>query len=201
MNALPAAIESPSDHVGWIAAQIVAVPTSNELGIATDQELTSSSSEFIYSKFRQTNQDVYVYVRYLQTGQIERKSLVEQIRPVAAISIGAELSIRHELDSGAHAWGRDLQITKFQAYCGGRYIITTAVGSATMVFSTMPLGSSSGTILTDDHVPNPAVPELFWTLLGPSRVFRRAPQVGEKVQVRIYSSLCHLMFYILKLSI
>jgi hypothetical protein len=33
--ALPVAIESPSAHIGWISAQIVAVPTPDELGIVT----------------------------------------------------------------------------------------------------------------------------------------------------------------------
>lgn len=182
---LPAAIESPSDHVGWTSAQIVAVPTSNELGIVTDQDLVESSNKILFVNFKETDQDVHVYVRYLQTGQIERKSLVTQVRPAAAIFVGAELSIFHGIDSGGHTWSCDLQITQFQACRSGRYIVTTGVGSAAIVFSMMPLGSPSDKMLRDNNVSNSAIPELSCTLLGPSRVFRRPPQVGEKVQVRI----------------
>ena len=183
--ALPAAIESPSDHVGWISAQIVAIPTSHELGIVTEQELVESNGNILLANFNETNQDVHIYVRYLQTGQIERKSLMTQVRPVAAISVGAELSICYRLDSGDYVWSCDLQITQFQACFGGRYVITTGVGSAATVFSTKPLGSSFDKMLSDDNVSSSAPPEVICTLLGPSKVFRHSPQVGEKVQVRI----------------
>lgn len=83
---LPAVIECPSDHVGWISAQIVAVPTSNKLGIVTERDSVGSSSELLFTYFKDTIQDVHVYVRYLETGQIERKSLSKQVRSGAFLS-------------------------------------------------------------------------------------------------------------------
>jgi hypothetical protein len=65
---LPAAIESPSDYIGWISAQIVAVPTPDELGIITEREVMESSSNALFTYFSGAAQDVHVYVRYLQTG-------------------------------------------------------------------------------------------------------------------------------------
>jgi hypothetical protein len=185
--ALPAAIESPSDHVGWISAQIVTVPTSGELGIVTEREAMESSSDSLFSCFNDTTQDVYVYVRYLQTGQIERKSLSKRIRPIGGISIGAALSIRHELESGDHAWSCDLHITEFKACYGGRYIITAGTGSTAVVFSTRPLKNSFDKMLRDDKSSSSIIPELDCTLLGSSKVFTDPPKVGEKVQVRIIS--------------
>ncbi|KAL5113147.1 hypothetical protein ACEQ8H_008989 [Pleosporales sp. CAS-2024a] len=76
--ALPAEIESPSAHIGWISAQIVAVPTPDELGIVTGQEVMESSSDTLFGYFNKPAGDVHVYVRYLETGQIERKSLSKQ---------------------------------------------------------------------------------------------------------------------------
>ena len=183
----PAAIESPSDHVGWISAQIVAVPTSNELGIVTEREIVESSSDFVFASFNGATQDVHVYVRYLQTGQIERKSLSTQVRPIGGISIGAALSICHELESGDHAWSCDLHITEFKACYGGRYIITTGVGSAAIVFSTRPFKSSFDKMLGNDSSSTSAIPEFSCTLLGPSKVFNHPPKVGEKVQVSTIS--------------
>ncbi|KAI6306648.1 hypothetical protein MCOR30_011747, partial [Pyricularia oryzae] len=92
--ALPAAIESPSDHVGWISAQIVAVPAPDELGIITEREVMKSNGEDLFAYFNDAAPDVHVYVRYLQTGQIERKSLSKQVRPIGGINIGATLSVR-----------------------------------------------------------------------------------------------------------
>ncbi|KUJ18885.1 uncharacterized protein LY89DRAFT_643409 [Mollisia scopiformis] len=165
--ALPAAIESPSGHIGWISAQIVAVPTPDELGIVTVQEVTESSSDAIFAHFNGTAGDVHVYVRYLETGQIERKSLSKQVRPVGGISVGAALSIRHELDSGEHAWSCDLRITEFKAFQGGE-----------------PLKASSDIMLYgNDNSASFTIPEFDCTLLGPSKVFINPPKVGEKVQI------------------
>lgn len=60
---LPAAIESPSDHFGWISAQIVAVPTPEELGIVTEREVMESSSDALFAYLNNTTQNVHVYVR------------------------------------------------------------------------------------------------------------------------------------------
>ncbi|KAK4675296.1 MLKL and TUDOR domains-containing protein [Podospora pseudoanserina] len=181
---LPAAIESPSDHVGWISAQIVAVPTPDELGIVTEREIVKSSSDALFAYFNDTAQDVHVYVRYLQTGQIERKSLSKRVRPIAGISLGAALSIRHELESGDHAWSGDLHITEFKACYGERYIITAGVGSTAIVFFTRPLKNFFDKMLRDDDNPSGStIPEFECTLLGPSKVFTHPPKVGEKVQI------------------
>lgn len=183
---LPEAIESPSDHVGWISAQIVAVPTPEELGIVTERQVLDSSSDALFAYFNNTTQDVHIYVRYLQTGQIERKSLSKQVRPVGGISLGATLSIRYELESGDHGWSGDLQITEFKACYGGQYIITAGVGSNAIVFSTRPVKDSFSKMLRDDDNPSSSIiPEFDCTLLGPSTAFSHPPKVGEKVQVRI----------------
>ncbi|EGZ70965.1 hypothetical protein NEUTE2DRAFT_159242 [Neurospora tetrasperma FGSC 2509] len=171
---LPAAIESPSDHVGWISAQIVAVPTPEELGIVTERQVLDSSSDALFAYFNNTTQDVHIYVRYLQTGQIERKSLSKQVRPVGGISLGATLSIRYELESGDHGWSGDLQITEFKA----------CVGSNAIVFSTRPVKDSFSKMLRDDDNPSSSIiPGFECTLLGPSTAFSHPPKVGEKVQV------------------
>ena len=187
--ALPAAIESPSDHVGWISAQIVAVPTLDELGIVTEREVMESKGDDLFAHFNDTTPDVHIYVRYLQTGQIERKSLSKQVRPIGGISIGATLSIWYALESGGHAWSCDLHITEFKACYGGQYIITVGVGSTAIVFSTRPLKNSFDNMLRDDdNFSSSIIPEFDCTLLGPSKVFVDPPKVGEKVQVRIISA-------------
>ena len=183
---MPAAIESPSDHVGWISAQIVAVPISNELGIVDERDSIGSSSELLFTYFKDTIHDVHVYVRYLETGQIERKSLSKQVRPIGGISVGAPLSIRHELESGGHAWSCDLHITEFKACYGGQYIITTGVGSSATEFSTRPLKNYFDKILRDDDNSSFSTAlEFDYNLLGPSKVFTDPPKIGEKVQVCI----------------
>ena len=183
---LPAEIECPSHHVGWISAQIVAVPTPDELGIVTEQQVMESRGDALFAYFNDTSQDVHVYVRYLQTGQIERKSLSKQVRPTGGISLGAGLSIRYELESGDHAWSSDLNITEFKACYGGRYVITAGVGPSAVIFSTRPLKNSFNKMLReDDNSSTSTIPEFDCALLGPSKVFTHPPKVGEKVQVRI----------------
>jgi hypothetical protein len=195
---LPAAIESPSDHVGWISAQIVAVPTPDELGIVTGREVMESSSDALFAYFNETARDVHIYVRYLQTGQIERKSLSKRVRPIGGISVGAALSIRHELDLGDHAWSCDLHITEFKACYGGEYIITACGGSTSVVFSTRPLGTSFDNMLHgNDNSSTSAIPEFDYTLLGPSKIFIHPPKVGEKVQV-CTTSLEHRAVHLLR---
>jgi len=182
--ALPAAIESPSGHVGWTTAQIVAVPTPDELGIVTMRKVMESSSDALVAYFNGTVGDIHVYVRYLQSGQIERKSLSKQIRPVGGISVGATLSIRHELNSGDHAWSCDLRITEFKACQGGEYIITACDDSTSVEFSTSPLKTSFGVMLHgNDNDSNFAISDFDYTLLGPSKVFIHPPKVGEKIQI------------------
>lgn len=181
---LPAELECPSDHVGWITAQIVSVPTLDDLGIVTDQEVLESASKDMLTYFSDVTQDVHVYVRYLQTGQIERKSLSKRLRPIGGISVGATLSIRHGLESGGFAWSGDLCITEFKALYGGKYILTAGAGSTSTVFSTRPLKTPFNTMLRDDESSSAStIPELDCVLLGPSKTFVYPPKVGEKVQV------------------
>jgi hypothetical protein len=195
--ALPAEIESPSDHIGWISAQIVAVPTPDELGIDTVRDGIGSSSDALFAYSNGTAGDVHVHVRYLQTGQIERKSLSKQVRPVGGISIGAALSIRHELDSGDHAWSSDLHITEFKACQGGKYIITACNRSTSVEFCTRPLKTSPDFMLHgNNNSLSFAIPEFDYMLLGPSKVFIHPPKVGEKIQV-CTTSLGHCVRHLL----
>ncbi|KAF3197218.1 hypothetical protein TWF679_003498 [Orbilia oligospora] len=174
-------IESPLDHVGWTCGQIVAVPTPAELGIFAEREVMEASTESLFDYFSNTAQDVDIYVRYLQTGQIERKSLLRQIRPISGISVGAVVSIRHELEPGIYAWSSDFHITEFKACYGGKYIITAGTGLNAVVFCTRPFKTSSE-MLPDDNSFTSSIPEFDFKLLGPSRAFNHPPKVGEKIQ-------------------
>ncbi|OAA53708.1 hypothetical protein ISF_08647 [Cordyceps fumosorosea ARSEF 2679] len=181
---LPASLESSLDHVGWIAAQIVAVPTPGELGVTTDREVMEASGEDLISCFNNTARDIYVHVRYLQTGQIEIKSLQRQIRGAGGISIGAAIAIRYELESGKHAWSSDTIITEFSTCKGGAYNITAGSGRNVIPFSTVPFVGSFDDMLHDEGETNGStLPYYQYTLLGPSRAFWKVPGVGEKVQI------------------
>lgn len=167
----------------------MAVPTPEELGIVTEREVMGSSSDALFAYLNNTTQDVHVYVRYLQTGQIERKNLSKQVRPIGGISIGAALCIRYELESGGHVWSNDLHITEFKACYGGQYVITAGAGSSAITFSTRPIKNSFDKMLRDeDDYSSSTTPEFDCTLLGPSKVFANPPKVGEKVQVCIIST-------------
>lgn len=193
--ALPASIESSLDHVGWISAQIVAVPTPRELGIMTEDDVIKASTESLISCFNDTARDIYVHVRYLQTGQIEQKSLLKKTRPVGGIYVGAPIAIRCELGPSKYGWGSDTHIAEFKACFGGRYDITAGAGATTRTFSTTPINASFDGMLHNDVPPNAPTPHMEFMLLGPSKVFYQPPKVGEKVQVctlaflpRVYSN-------------
>ncbi|KJX93795.1 hypothetical protein TI39_contig4254g00001 [Zymoseptoria brevis] len=182
--ALPAAIESPSAHIGWVSAEIVAVPTPADLGIVTVRDNTDSCSGAISAYLDGAAGDVHVYVRYVQTGQIERKSLSKQIRPVKGLSIGGTLCIRHELDSDDLVWSCDLRITELKACQGGAYIITACDDSTSIEFRTRPLKTLSGSVPhSNDDSLGTAVPDFDYMLLGPSKTFTCPPKVGEKIQI------------------
>ncbi|KAL7807409.1 hypothetical protein V8C26DRAFT_414763 [Trichoderma gracile] len=181
---MPAAIESPLDHIGWTSAQIVSVPTADQLGIFTEREIIDSNNDTFFSCFSNATPDVYVHVRYLQTGQIERKNLSRRVRPFGNICIGAALSIQYELQAGSHAWSHDLHITEFRACFGGQYIITASGGSENIVFSTRLLKTSFEKLLSDDDkIADSSLPEFNCTLLGSSKVFINPPKIGEKIQI------------------
>uniref|UniRef100_A0A8H7N3M6 Uncharacterized protein n=1 Tax=Bionectria ochroleuca TaxID=29856 RepID=A0A8H7N3M6_BIOOC len=181
--ALPASIESPSHHVGWISAQIVAVPTPTEMGIMTEDDVIKASGESLIPCFNDTARDIYIHVRYLQTGQLERKSLLKKTRPVGGIYIGAPISIQFELEPGRYGWSSDTHIAEFKACFGGRYSITAGAGANTYVFSTTPIKASFDGMLQNDVHSDAPTPQLEFILLGPSKVFYQAPKIGEKIQV------------------
>ncbi|CAG9973398.1 unnamed protein product [Clonostachys byssicola] len=181
--ALPASIESPSHHVGWISAQIVAVPTPTEMGIMTEDDVMKASSESLIPCFNDTARDIHIHVRYLQTGQIEQKSLLNKTRPVGGIYIGAPISIRCELEPGRYGWTSDTHIAEFKACFGGNYTITAGAGANTYVFSTTPIKASFDGMLLSDVQSDAPTPQLEFVLLGPSKVFYQAPRIGEKIQV------------------
>lgn len=58
---LPAVIESPSEHIGRIFAQIV----PDGLRIVTRGEVIEPSGDGLFSYFSETARDVHVHVRYL----------------------------------------------------------------------------------------------------------------------------------------
>ncbi|CAH0055447.1 unnamed protein product [Clonostachys solani] len=180
--ALPASIESPLGHVGWISAQIVAVPTPTEMGITTEDEVINAGSESFISCFNDTARDIYIHVRYLQTGQIEQKSLLKKTRPVGGIYIGAPISIRCELEPGKYGWSSDTHIAEFKACFGGRYRITAGAGANTHAFSATPIKASFDGMLQSDAHSDAPTPQLEFILLGPSKVFYQAPKIGEKVE-------------------
>lgn len=180
---LPAAIESPG-HIGWMSAQIVAVPTPAELGIIAARDGMGSGSSSISAYINGMPDEIYVYVRYLQTGQIECKSLSKQVRPAGGIVVGATLSICHELDSGERAWSGDFSIAEFKACQGGKYIITARNKSTSTEFCTTPINNLARTMLqVNNSLSSSEVPKFDYMLLGSSKVFIHSPKVGEKIQV------------------
>ena len=78
------------------------VSISNELRIVNERDSIDLSSELLFTYFKDIIHNVHVYIRYLKTGQIERKSLSKQVRSIEDISIDASLSIRHKLKLGDH---------------------------------------------------------------------------------------------------
>ena len=67
----------------------MAVPISAELAIVTVLDTVKSSSDALSVRFDGMAGDAHVYIIHLPIGQIKRKSLSKQIRPVAGFSIGA----------------------------------------------------------------------------------------------------------------
>ncbi|KAI4193337.1 MAG: hypothetical protein LQ350_008370 [Teloschistes chrysophthalmus] len=159
---LPAGIESLSDHVGWISAQIVAVPTSSELGIVTERDSIGSSSELLFTSKIPFKSFTFTYV------------ILRLVR--SSVRVFRSKSVR----SGSC----DLHITEFKACYGGQYIITTGVDSSAIEFSTRPLKNSFDKILRDDDNSSFSTAlEFDCNLLGPSKVFTDPPKIGEKVQI------------------
>ncbi|KAF0430333.1 hypothetical protein F8M41_005537 [Gigaspora margarita] len=185
--ALPSELESPPDHVGWMSAcQIVSVPSLNELGIFR-QDVCQSNLDSLIENFSEYP-NMWVYVRYLQTGQIERKH-IKDIRVLGGLRIGASISIHHTLENGTNAWSGNLSVMELKAYAGGRYVVTTIKAgeeNTNFVFMTRPpVGFDDFVIQTGQHEDLKDLQEFEYSLLGPSTVFTQEPKVGEKIQIYV----------------
>ncbi|CAG8548649.1 12138_t:CDS:2 [Racocetra persica] len=179
---LPTELECPAHSVGWMSAcQIVSVPSLDELGIFLQNESNLDS----IIKHIIEYPDIRVYVRYLQTGQIEKKLLTD-IRILGGLRIGISISIRYTLENNSKVWSSDFSVIELKACSGGRYIVTARSDAKTIVFVTMPpVGFGHFAIQTDQHEDLKDLPELEYSLLGPSTVFRQKPKDGEKIQVNV----------------
>nr|CAG8515458.1 8332_t:CDS:2 [Entrophospora candida]CAG8516983.1 4694_t:CDS:2 [Entrophospora candida] len=184
--ALPSELESPPDHVGWMSAcQIISVPSSDELGIFIYDKETQPHFKNLMDSFTYPQNDVWVYVRYLQTGQIERKLLSKHVRMLGGLCVGASISIHYDMENSSGNWSDSLLIVELKACAGGRYIVTAGSEENTIVFVTkQPFGFNDRTVQSDLPCEFVNLPEFDYCLLGPSTIFTQEPKVGEKIQVR-----------------
>ena len=79
------------------------ISTFNKLEIIIIQNFINLNNKFFFFYFKDTIQDVYIYIRYIETNQIERKSLLKQVRSIEDISINALLFIRYKIKSNNYA--------------------------------------------------------------------------------------------------
>ncbi|CAI2177195.1 17280_t:CDS:2 [Funneliformis geosporum] len=187
---LPKEIESPAHSVGWMSAcQIVSVPTSTELGIfiydkSSEQHFSNLIENIIYPK-----NDIWVYVRYLQTGQIEKKLISKNVRMLGGLRTGISISILENLENGSSAWSENLSIVELKACAGGRYIVTAGSGDKAIVFKTKQQTDFNGRAIQSDQLDALTdLPECNYCILGPSTVFTQEPKVGEKIQIHVDGS-------------
>jgi len=125
-----------------------------------------------------------VYVRYLQTGQIEKKLLSKNVRMLGGLRIGNSIAICYTFENGSSAWSDNLLIVELKACAGGRYIVTAGSDENAIVFVTKPPSCVDDRAVQGDLLDNLAgLPEFDYCLLGSSTVFTREPKVGEKIQV------------------
>jgi hypothetical protein len=190
---LPSEIESPTHSVGWMSAcQIVSVPSPEEFGISIYDDGIQSHLGKLVEKTHPKN-DIWVYVRYLQTGQIERKLLSKNVRMLGGLRIGAPIAIYHTLENGENAWSNNLLIVELKACAGGRYIVTAGSKENSIVFVTKPPSGFENRAVQCDQLDDLTdLLEFDYCLLGPSTVFTQEPKVNEKIQVssfiRLYSN-------------
>ncbi|RIA98449.1 hypothetical protein C1645_798354 [Glomus cerebriforme] len=184
--ALPSEIESPSHAVGWMSAcQIISVPLPTELGIFIYDKKTQPHFDNLIENFTYPKNDIWVYVRYLQTGQIEKKLLSKDIRTLGGLRIGITIAVYYILENGSSTWSDNLSIVELKACAGGRYIVTAGSEANTIVFVTKPpIGFDDRTVQSDQLDDLTDLPELDYCLLGPSNVFTQEPKVGEKIQIK-----------------
>ncbi|PKY38115.1 hypothetical protein RhiirA4_537014 [Rhizophagus irregularis] len=182
---LPSEMESPAHQVGWMSAcQIVSVPSPTELGVfiyETQPQLYSLIENFTHPK-----NDVWVYVRYLQTGQIEKKLLSKNVRMFGGLRIGITIAVCYTLENGSNAWSDNLSIVELKACAGGRYIVTAGSESNVIEFITKPpIGFDDRAVRIEyqsDDLTD--LLEFDYSLLGSSTVFTQEPKIGEKIQIR-----------------
>ncbi|CAG8603071.1 9749_t:CDS:2 [Ambispora gerdemannii] len=182
--ALPSEIESPAHAVGWMSVcQIISVPSPAELGIFIydkDDEVIKPNLANLVKNFTYPKNDIWVYVRYLQTGQIEKKLLSENVRMLGGLRIGISIAICYALENGSCTWSDSLSIVELEACAGGRYIVTAGSKENTNVFVTKPpIGFGQ-----PDDSEETILPEFDYCLLGPSTIFAQEPKVGEKIQIK-----------------
>ncbi|GBC03682.1 hypothetical protein RclHR1_05260004 [Rhizophagus clarus] len=182
---LPSEIESPAHQAGWMSScQIVSVPSPTELGVFTYDTQPQLSN--LIENFTHPKNDVWVYVRYLQTGQIERKLLSKNVRMLGGLRIGITISVCYILENGSSAWSDSLPIVELKACAGGRYIVTAGSNNDVIEFVTKPpIGFDDRAVRieyqSDDSTD---LMESDYSLLGSSTVFTQEPKIGEKIQVR-----------------
>ncbi|CAG8587401.1 17164_t:CDS:2, partial [Dentiscutata heterogama] len=175
------------NHGGWMSAcQIVTIPSLNELGIFIQDGCQSNIGSLIENFTEYPN--IWVYVRYLQTGQIERKH-IKDIRMLGGLRIGVSISIRSTLRDGSNAWSGNLSLMEHKAYAGGLYAVTAINAGEednNIVFMTIPpVGFDDFVIQTDQHEDLKDLQEFEYSLLGPSTVFTQKPKLGEKIQIYV----------------
>ncbi|CAG8724478.1 342_t:CDS:1, partial [Funneliformis mosseae] len=134
---LPKKIESLAHSVGWMSAcQIVSVPTLTELGIFIYEKNNQKRFNNLIENITYLKNDIWVYVRYLQTGQIEKKLISKNVQILGRLRTGISISILENFENGSSAWSDNLLIVKLKACAGGRYIVTAGSGDNAIVFKT-----------------------------------------------------------------
>ncbi|CAG8549079.1 12840_t:CDS:2 [Funneliformis caledonium] len=184
---LPSEIESPAHSVGWMSAcQIVSVPTSTELGIFIYEKNAQQRFNNLIEDITYPKNDIWVHVRYLQTGQIEKKLISKNVRIIGGLRIGTSIAILETLENGLSAWSDSHLIVELKACFGGRYIVTAGSGENVLVFKTKPQTGFDDRVIQNNQLDNFAdIPEFDYCILGPSTVFTQEPKVGEKIQINV----------------
>ncbi|CAI2167855.1 8298_t:CDS:2 [Funneliformis geosporum] len=183
---LPSEIESPAHSVGWMSVcQIVSVPTSTELGIFIYEKNAQQRFNNLIENITYPKNDIWAYVRYLQTGQIEKKLISKNVRMLGGLRIGTSIAILETLENGLSAWSDSHLIVELKACVGGRYIVTAGSGENVIVFKTKPQTGFNDLIQNDQLDDFDDIPEFDYCILGPSTVFTQEPKIGEKIQINV----------------
>ncbi|CAG8735367.1 5368_t:CDS:2, partial [Funneliformis caledonium] len=128
-------IESPAHSVSWMSAcQIILVPTLTELGIFIYEKNNQKRFNNLIENITYPKNDIWVYVRYLQTGQIEKKLISKNVQMLGGLRTGISISILENFENGSSVWSDNLLIVELKACTGGRYIVTAESGDNAIVF-------------------------------------------------------------------